>query len=291
MSKSFFVRTVTAGRYVRSVRYMRSLPSDSEAVRAAKAATTNKAQRFINMKNAAEKLQLLLCANFDEPNACFCTFTFTDENLPVNRKMARQVFKGFLSSLRRRFRKQKRELKYIYTIEGSALSADPEAGSASDDQWEIRPWIVKSRWDTLDKASRRSKRKGVRFHSHAFFVLSKTDRDMVRQLWPYGHVYINAIHVDVPDTFYKLSYYVTKEARGGALPTGSRSYVPSRTLDQPEIDSHWSEAHEVFAPPPDAECVKIANETTDYTSFQYCSYRLPRPKKQRKPYRSKGRVN
>ena len=291
MAKNFYVRTITAGRYVKSVRYMRSLPGDSEVVRAAKAATTNKAQRFINLKNAAEKLQMLLCANFDEKDACFCTFTFRDDELPVNRKMARQVFRSFLGAARRKWRKQGRELKYIYTIEGSALSTQPDACAIDELQWEIRPWNVKNKWEQVDKVSKRSRRQHIRLHAHAFLILNKKERALVRELWPYGHVYINPMHVELPDTFYKLSYYVTKEARGSSIPTGAKSYVPSRNLEQPTIDGHWCEAHETFIPPPEAECVHTANETTDYTSFQYVSYRLPRPKKQRKPYLSKGRIN
>lgn len=290
MSKNFYVRTITAGRYVKSVRYMRSLPGDSEAVRAAKAATTNKAQRFINMKNAAEKLQMLLCANFDEKDACFCTFTFRDDELPANRKHARQIFRSFLGSVRRKWRKQGRDLKYIYTIEGSALSADPHACPVDGQQWEVRPWNVKNRWDQVDKASSRSRRQGIRFHAHCFLVLNKKDRELARQLWPYGHVYINPMQVDLPDTFYKLSYYVTKEARGSSIPTGSRSYVPSRNLEQPSIDGHWCDAHEDFLPPPGAENIKWDRSDTDFTSFHTFTCRLPRQKKQPKTYRSKGRL-
>ena len=287
MSKNFYVRTITAGRYVKSVRYMRSFPSDSEAVRAAKAATTNKAQRFINLKNAAEKLQMLLCANFDEKDACFCTFTFSEENLPANRKMARQIFRSFLNALRRKWRKQKKQLQYIYTIEGNM---EPDASDVDGMQWEIRPWMVKGKWDQVDKSAKRRQKYSIRLHAHAFLILNKQDRETVRSQWPYGHVYINPMQVDLPDTFYKLSYYVTKEARNGAIPSGSRSYVPSRNLLQPEIEGHWCEAHEIFQPPAEAECVHTANETTEYTSFQYCSYRLPRQKRQPKTYRSRGRL-
>ena len=287
MSKNFYVRTITAGRYVKSVRYMRSLPSDSEADRTAKVAATNKAQRFINLKNAAEKLQMLLCANFDEKDACFCTFTFSEENLPANRKMARQIFRSFLNALRRKWRKQKKQLQYIYTIEGNM---EPDASNVDGMQWEIRPWMVKGKWDQVDKSAKRRQKYSIRLHAHAFLILNKQDRETVRSQWPYGHVYINPMQVDLPDTFYKLSYYVTKEARNGAIPSGSRSYVPSRNLLQPEIEGHWCEAHEIFQPPAEAECVHTANETTEYTSFQYCSYRLPRPKKHPKPYRSRGRL-
>ena len=285
------MRTIRAGRYVKSVRYRRSLPSDSSEVRAAKAATTNKAQRYINLKNAAEKLQMLLCVNYDVKEACFCTLTFSEENLPVNRKMTRQCFIGFRDALRRRWSRQGRELKCIYNIEGTSLAIDPKASPAEESQWEIQPWRVKNKWDSVDNLSRKAKPKdSIRFHAHCFLILNKSDRDVVRKLWPYGHVFINPMQVDLPDTFYRLSYYITKEARNGTLPKGARSYVPSRNLEQPIIEGHWCNDFEVLQPPPNAEHIHIANESTDYTSFQYCSYRLPRPKRQQKKYKSKGRV-
>jgi len=291
MAKDFYVRTVRAGRYYKSVRYRRSLPGDSEKVRAAKAATTSKAQRYINLRNSAEKLQMLLCANFDMKEACFCTFTFSEENLPANRKMTRQCFISFLSSLRRQWKRSGRELLYIYTPEGTPLSVNPSAKPAEELQWEIQPWRVRSKWDAVDKSSKKTRQKdAVRLHLHCFLILNKADKETVRSLWPFGHVFINPMKVDLPDTFYRLSYYVTKEARNGSIPSGGRAYVPSRNLEQPEIESHWCDAHEILQPPPGAEHVHTANETTDYASFQYCSYRLPRPKRQPKSYKSKGRL-
>lgn len=289
MAKEFYVRTMRAGRYVKSVRYQRTLPHDTAETRAAKAVTTSRAQRYINLKNTAEKLQMLLCANFDDKNACFCTFTFDDENLPVNRKMARQCFTGFIAALRRKWQKNGLALQYIYNVEGS--SAELSALPVENSQWEIRPWAVKARWEQIDtRGSRSRKKESIRFHIHAFLYLPRSGRATVRKLWSYGHVFINPMQVDLPDTFHRLSYYVTKEARNGVLSFGSRSYVPSRNLQQPEIEGHWCDAHEVFMPPPDAENIHTASETTDYASFQYVSYRLPRPPKPVKSYKSKGRL-
>ena len=291
MAKDFYVRTIRAGRYFKSVRYRRSLPNDTNEVRAAKSATTSKAQRYINLKNAAEKLQMLLCANYDVKDACFCTLTFSEENLPANRKMTRQCVVAFREALRRRWNQLGRELKFIYTVEGTSLNIYPEAKSPEDSRWEIQPWRVKDKWDTVDKLPKRVRAKdSIRFHAHCFLILSKADRELVKSLWPYGHVFINPMQVDLPDTFYRLSYYVTKEARNGAIPKGARSYVPSRNLEQPVIEGHWCEEFEVLQPPPNAEHVHTANEVTDYTSFQYCSYRLPKPKRQIRSYKSKGRI-
>ena len=183
MAKEFYVRTMRAGRYFKSVRYQRALPHDSAEARAAKAVSTSKAQRYINLKNAAEKLQMLLCANFDHKNACFCTFTFNDDNLPVNRKMARQYFVGFICALRRRWKKRRQDLIYIYNVEGTSLAADSAAMPPENSQWEIRPWAVKAKWDALDKRGRRpKKRDGIRFHIHAFLLLPKAERATVRSL-------------------------------------------------------------------------------------------------------------
>lgn len=291
MPKDFYMRTMQAGRYFKAVRYQRSLPNDSSAVRAAKAATTSRAQRYINLKNSAEKLQMLLCANFDDKAACFCTYTFSEENLPVNRKMVRNLFVSHLSALRRKMKRLGKDLRYIYNIEGASLLAEPDAVPTESLPWEILPWKVKSRWEAVDKQPKGKKKKhGVRLHIHCFLLLTKPEREMVKQLWPYGFVYINPMKVELEDTFYRLSYYVTKEARSGSKPSGTRSYVPSRNLEQPVVEGHWCDGHEVLMPPPEAEHVHTANETTEYASFQYCSYRLPRPKRQPKEYRSKGRL-
>lgn len=288
MAKEFYVRTMQAGRYFKSVRYQRALPHDSAETRAAKAMSTSKAQRYINLKNAAEKLQMLLCANFDDRNACFCTFTFSDDCLPVNRKMARHLFTGYISHLRRVWKRSGDPLHYIYNVEGTSLVANPAALPPDGLRWEQKPWELKSRWSSVDKKS--AKKEGIRFHIHAFLIIPKKDREAIKKKWMYGQVYINPIKISLPDTFYRLSYYVTKESRSRSVPAGSRSYVPSRNLQQPIIEGHWCDAHEVFLPPPNAEDVKTACETTEYSNFQYISYRLPKAKKHTKSYKSKGRL-
>lgn len=118
------MRYRTAGRYQLITRYSRPLPGDSKTVKAAKQAATTTAQKYINIKNATERLQLLLCANFDSKEACFCTYTFTDEALPANRKHAKAIFAGYLRSLRKAWKQSARPFKYIYTIEGEPLTSE-----------------------------------------------------------------------------------------------------------------------------------------------------------------------
>ena len=72
MAKSLYIRTVYAGRYRKVARYTRAQPGDSKPVRQAKQTATNAAQKFINIKNSTERLELLLCSNFDSKESCFC---------------------------------------------------------------------------------------------------------------------------------------------------------------------------------------------------------------------------
>lgn len=105
--------------------YNKVVRGHSKNVRQAKMQSTAAAQKFINNKNAALWLQLLLYANFNVKNACFCTFTFNEENLPVNRKMAHQYFTSFIRSMRRQWKKNGRAFPYIYTLEGASLRLIP----------------------------------------------------------------------------------------------------------------------------------------------------------------------
>lgn len=124
MSKGLYMRTITAGRYQKTVRYTRVLPGDAKTVRAAKQAATNAAQKYINIKNTTENLQLLLCANFDRPGkSCFCTFTFKPGAEPANQKHAGKIFAGFV----RKLRPYLKDSRYIYVVEGTSLKSCPSA--------------------------------------------------------------------------------------------------------------------------------------------------------------------
>lgn len=292
MAKEYYIRTITAGRYCKTVRYRRSLPSDSKAVRLAKRAVTNKAQRFINLKNATEKLQFLLCANFDSKESCFCTFTFDNDHLPANRKHTQAIWADFLRSLREEWKRQGRELKYIYTIEGEALASSPNACPVDGIQWEIAPWRDKERWEMLDGvAAQDGAEQPVRLHAHCFLPLRKGDYEAVRAFWRYGHVYINQMRVNEITTFQRLAFYVTKEKRCDEKPVGAHSYVPSRNLTPPAVTGHWCSECETVEPPQGAEVIHSGRDDTFYTSFHFCYYRLPRQQQPSQRCKSKGRIS
>lgn len=146
MAKSFYMRTMVAGRYRKIIRYTRPLPNDNNVIRQAKTAATNAAQRYINIKNSTEKLQLLLCANFDRKDACFCTFTFDDDSLPDNRKHAKNIIAATFRALKKEFTRHEKDLKYIYVVEGESLSSAPNAVSVTAQPWEVAPWREQQRW-------------------------------------------------------------------------------------------------------------------------------------------------
>lgn len=291
MASKNYIRSVTAGRYEKLVKYSRALPTDSKITRRAKQVVTSKAQQFINIKNSTERLQMLLCANFDEKNACFCTFTFDDQHLPANRKHLQSMFIAFLKNLRQEWSRQGRDLKYIYTIEGEALASHHDACPPECLQWEIAPWQAKEQWAMLDDGSpQEGAEQPVRFHVHCFLLLNKADYDTVRAFWRYGYVYINQMKVNEITTFSRLATYVTKDSRSEKKPNGARSYVPSLNLEKPKIDGHWCEEYETIEPPRGAEVIHSGREDTMYTSFQFCYYRLPRPQQPPQPYKSKGKL-
>lgn len=287
------MRFRTAGRYRLVTRYSRPLPGDSEAARTAKQAATTAAQKYINIKNATERLQLLLCANFDSKEACFCTFTFTDETLPANRKHLKAIFSDYLRKLRLEWKRTDRPFKYIYTIEGESLSAFPSADPVAGKCWEIAPWRDEQRWEQLDTANQSVPEPPTRFHVHCFFLLRKTDYETVKALWPYGQAYISQMKVNDLMTFQRLASYVTKESREGAKGNGARAYTPSLNLEQPTIDGHWCTEFEGITLPSGAERISSGTDSNEIygSSMEYLFYRLSRPVQQPQPYKSKGKLN
>ena len=293
MAKEFYIRTMTAGRYTKTVRYSRTLPGDSKSTRNAKQAATAAAQKYINVKNATEKLQLLLCANFDSKNACFCTFTFQEDNQPANAKHTQRIFADYLKKLRPEFQRQGRSMKYIYTVEGKPLAVAPEAFCVDSQQWEIAPWRDRERWAEMDDvAAQEESETATRLHVHCFLLLEKGDYEAVKALWPYGQVYISQMKVNELTTFQRLASYVTKEKREGEKGNGVRSYIPSVDLDKPVITGHWCSEYEGIMLPYGAEEIKSGSERDEIygTSMEYIFYRMPRPQQTPQPYKGKGQL-
>lgn len=293
MGKALFMRTVQAGRYRKVARYTRALPGDSKAVRAAKQSATTAAQKFINIKNATERLELLLCANFDSKEACFCTFTFRDGDEPVNQKHTRLIFAAYVRKLRPYLQGNGRPFRYIYTVEGTPMKTCPTAAPVTAMAWEKTPWQQRERWEQLDsKAREEAQEEETRLHVHCFLNLRKQDYETVRAMWPYGQVFISQMKVNEIHTFPRLASYVTKEKRSDRKGNGARAYITSLNLEQPVISGHWCDDHEGIVLPQGAEEIKHGAEYDDvYGSYmEYLHYRCPRPRQLPEPYKSKGKV-
>lgn len=284
MARCYYTRTRKAGRRVITVRYPRCLPSDSKAARAVKVAATAKAQQYINIKNGTERLELLLYANFDNPQACFCTFTFDNEHLPATRATVKAEFSGYLKQLRHEWRRAGKDLKYIYTIEGVSLYEEPDArpidkASAAD----VKPWKDRELWDRMAlSGAQEAQEKPVRFHVHCFLELSKTDIETVRAFWGNrGGVHISRIKVDVRNAYARLASYVTKERRNGEKDNGARAYVPSLGLAQPETTGHYCEEWEHLEAPTGATEIYQGRESTPFgDGIEYLSYLAPIPQQE-----------
>lgn len=293
MAKEYYIRTLTAGRYVKVVRYSRAVPNDSKSTRQHKQAATNAAQRFINIKNATERLQLLLCANFDSKDACFCTFTFRPDQLPANQKHTKTIFCDYLKKIRAEWRRKDQILKYIYTVEGESLPADTVTFPGNSQRWETEPWKDRERWAQLDcDGAQEEVEQPVRLHVHCFLLLRKSDYETVRAFWPYGQVFISQMKVNELATFSRLASYVTKEKREDRKGNGVRAYIPSLGLEQPECSGHWCNEYEGIIMPKGAEAIKSGAEHDEIygISMEYILYRLPRPQQISQPYKSRGAI-
>lgn len=283
------MRTFSAGRYRKIVRYPRALPGDSPTARQAKRNHSAAAQRYINIRDCTERLQWLLCCNFDVKSAAFLTLTFDDAHLPASRAAVKERMRKLIRQLRPVFRMRGEEFPVIYTVEGQPHSCLRQADTA----WEVSPWRSGDKWEALDD-DEDQRDEPVRLHAHAFLLLPEPDdRELVRSFWPFGRVHVNYIRVNDPRAFPRLAAYVTKESRMGVRPDNERAYVPSLGLVQPQVDGHWCEEAESIGFPAGVERLGDGH-TRDYATqleTEWIMYRHPRPTNQPTLYQSKGRIS
>ena len=293
MAKRFYIRVMRSGRYIKCARYRRAMPRDTGRTKAARMQHTRAAQRFINCKNSADRLTLLLYGNFDHHNACFVTQTYDNGHLPATREAAKRCMRKSLDKIRTEFVRRGRPFPYAYTTEGAP--AVPLQGGEGFDAapWETRPWAACDRWEALGDKDLMNVERDIRFHHHAIMLLDPQDYDTVRASWPYGNVYIEPIDVDSLDSFERLAYYMTKESRAGLLPNGDHAYVCGLGLVQPKITGRWVDEFEDIVIPKGATLITAQREENMYSSYHQCSFILPRekapPQEYQSPYRQKKR--
>lgn len=283
------MRTFSAGRYRKVIRYPRSLPGDSPPTRASKRHHSAAAQRYINIRDCTERLQWLLCCNYDHKSAAFLTLTFDDEHLPDSRNGVKLCVQKLIRQLRPVFRNRGDPFPVIYTVEGQPSQSLRQA----DSPWEVAPWKDVKKWETLAGEDEQQDAP-VRLHAHMFLLLpERDDRELVRSFWPHGRVHINYIRVNDFKSFQRLAAYVTKESRLGSRPDNEKAYVPSLGLIQPDVDGHWCKEAETIGFPAGVEQLGDGRERDHVSGYEssWIMYRHPRPTTKPKPYQPKVRTS
>lgn len=115
----------------------------------------------------------------------------------------------------------------------------------------------------------------ARLHHHLVINGTGNDYELIRSLWPYGDV-VDMEQID-EDDFAALAMYITKESVDGR-PVGAQMWTRSRNLQQPIIETCYVPDDTTLAVPPDCATLERKEHATEYGSYSYIKYRLPRPK-------------
>lgn len=167
--------------------------------RGKKKKTSRAAQQKLNDKNARKKLRRLIEENFTEEKDYYCTFTYTDSEMPNRYESCKRDLTNFFRRLRRlREKSGLPELKYIYAIEYTV-----------------------------------SKRTGkARFNIHMVLSGGLPRRD-IKKCWGKGDIKKVEELQAGERGFERLANYLCKEWNNDLLPDTRKRYTPSRNLKQP----------------------------------------------------------
>lgn len=168
------MKTIKAGRLVKTILYTAPEPRDGERVRAEKSRMTAAAQKIMNDKTARGKLEMLLAANFTRRDL-FVTLTYRDADLSAKRAGAVKLVRQFLKNLRKHRALRGQVLCYIYTTE--------------------------------------EKHGEARLHHHLVLNATGQDIELIRSLWPYGDI-IDAEQIDEDDFAALAMYMTKESVEG-----------------------------------------------------------------------------
>lgn len=157
-------------------------------------------QQRLNDKNARKKLRRLIESNFAAEKDYYCTFTYTDDQMPESYDACKRDVNNYFKRLRRaRAKADLPELKYIYVIEFT-----------------------------------QSKRTGKkRFHIH-MVISGGLQRQSMKNIWGKGDVKKVEELQEGSNGFEALANYMCKEWTNGDLPPSRKRYTPSRNLQPPK---------------------------------------------------------
>lgn len=112
---SFWKRTVIAGKCKEVKKYYSRMHKPKEK-RIKRAKPTREAQEKINIRKQTEQLRWALNCNFQEGDM-FVTFSYKKEERPDTCEDLVKQKDKLIKDLRKEYKKQERELKYIYVLE------------------------------------------------------------------------------------------------------------------------------------------------------------------------------
>lgn len=167
-------KIIVAGSLVVEGIYPRCSRHDSDRARGEKKKLSSAAQQRVNRIYSAQKLELMLAANF-VPGDCVVLLTYDEDNLPLSRKEAEGRLKYFRARLGKRRKEQGQELRMI--------------------------------WNTEGKHGQR------RFHHHLVCNSTGEDLEALQQAWIYGSVELRPLKLDKDKNYASLARYMCKEER------------------------------------------------------------------------------
>lgn len=246
------LKTIQAGRFIRSVLYTPTYTPDRNMERSERSKLTSAAQQLINHKYLWQKLQALIECNFTSKDL-FVTLTYDNEHLPKSREQARRHIKAFIRRLRAARNSRGETTRYIYCIE--------------------------------------SRHEKGRLHHHMIVNDGLNMLELLCRLWKYGtpqDVQIDRIEAWSSK---ELARYMTKEPRDGVdAGYGMRAWASSQNLERPIISTVWVDPNVRLAAPQNAYVVLSESVRNEFGRYDYLEYYLPTSKPQAK-YRPKKHKN
>ena len=228
-------KTIRAGRLVHDCAYTMCFPSDAPRARWEKRKCTSAARQRMNLKRAAQKLELSLAANFGQRDLVL-SLGYDDAHLPETREAAVACLRKLLRQLRTVRKRNGQELKYIYVTEG--LHGDK------------------------------------RVHHHLVINGTGSDLETLRSLWPHGDVDLAPLSLR-DGYYALAEYLTKEPRNGDRTLNGSRCWTPSRGLAKPEVESTTIPDNLTLSVPPGAVVLDSDSIRNEFGEFVYLKYLLP----------------
>lgn len=117
----------------------------------------------------------------------------------------------------------------------------------------------------------------ARLHHHLVVSSTGDDIEIIRSLWPFGDVvdleYVGKFGYET------LAEYVTKESVTGR-PVGAQMWTASRNMKKPIVKTVYVPNDTMLAVPVGCHIIEREEKVTEFGSYCYIKYRLPRQYKE-----------